>query len=162
MSTGLIRWIVNKGKRAVKTETCVITLFAAFLLGCSSQKSLTEQQISAAIDAIAINPNASTLNLQPYLKSKITKLCIQTPYFPQDQFEKRAGEDLDDFEFVDDQYNVLWVFSEKLEPLTIKLDRYNQINVNSQNPVCGTSSVLTISHEMDRDFQKPTIVIGNR
>jgi hypothetical protein len=98
--------------RMIKTLSfSVLTLCLSFSAGCEKKTPLLLEAVEKATESVSAGRVASAeIDVQPFFKSKVSKLCVQQPYQEQKGFERSVGHKLDSYDAVLDDQFVLWVF----------------------------------------------------
>ncbi len=97
-----------------------LVVCALVLTGCSDKN---KDQVAAAIEAAKHDPRVAQLDVQPYVDRKIAKICIQGPYNTKELFEEQVKQKVDGFSWVDDGFNIVWLFLSDGTSFQVKIDR---------------------------------------
>lgn len=103
---------IKKGvgvRRLTSTYAFISIVTLCALLSCSSRDSALEANFSKQLAAFK-KSDAAYLDLIPIFGDQWERICIQSPYMDQDQFEKLVGQKVTGFEYVGDEAYVFWVF----------------------------------------------------
>ena len=84
------------------------------------------------------------IDLNKFSKQRIRRVCIQTPYATKDDMEEKLGTKIDKFNYVDDHYFILWIFTDQQPPMQIKFHRWRELNFGESSKMCISSSKLTV------------------
>jgi len=87
----------------------LVVMAIVLLMGCRSRDTTLEIDLSKRLKEFRFS-NAESLDLRPIIGSDWEKVCIQSPYIDQPNFEKNVGRKVQGFEFISDDVHVLWVF----------------------------------------------------
>ncbi len=114
------------------------------MMSCSSEEDLLKQSIINERDNA--NGKDISIDLNKYSKEKILRICMQPPYCTKELMEERIGAKIDSFDFVDDKFFVLWVFTERPAPMKIKFHRWYELNFGEHSKECIATSHVKIIH----------------
>jgi predicted small lipoprotein YifL len=98
--------------RIIKTlSVSVLVLCISLLAGCKQKTPLLLEAVEKASESVTAGRVASAeIHVQPFFKSKVSKLCVQQPYQEQKGFERSVGHKLESYDAILDNQFVLWVF----------------------------------------------------
>lgn len=93
------------------------------------------------------NKSTAPLDLQKLANKKISRLCVQTPYVWQEDFEQRVvGHSVEAFRDVDDQLYVLWLFFTDGSTSQIRIRRWLDMNKAQGSKLCSHTHSLSFAH----------------
>lgn len=82
----------------------LLVLYIHFNKDAVLQRKLTTLLINHRTDDVM------SIDLKEILGTGWNKVCVQTPYMFQEDFEKRVGEHADNFQMISDDRYAIWVF----------------------------------------------------
>jgi hypothetical protein len=136
--------------RRIKTLTSgVLSLCIVFFAGCEKQASPLMEAVEKATESLRIGRVVSAeIEVQPFFKSQIAKICVQYPYQEKKDFERRLGHKLESYEAVLDNEFVLWIFfsDRPLAPELISIPKYKP-HVATRSARCTNKPLIFIEWE---------------
>lgn len=106
-----------------------------------------ELKVSHQLSERKKNKSTAPLDIQKLVDKKISRLCVQTPYVWQEDFEQRVvGHPVEGFRDVEDQLYVLWIFFTNGSTSQIRIRRWLDMNKAQGSKFCPHTSLLSFKH----------------
>jgi hypothetical protein len=136
--------------RAIKKLTfSVLTFCILFLAGCDTKTPPLLEAVEKATESVRAGRVASAeIDVQPFFKSKVSKLCVQYPYQEKKGFERSSGHKLETYDAISDDKFMLWIFfsDKSIKPELIPLPKYKP-NVANRSARCSEKLLIFIEWE---------------